>query len=236
MKKGLKKFLKVSAIVFSLIIAVIIFAVIKDMRQEKVLINEVNKIVDLDWNHESIDMKIKSSGTYGRLEKIIKNYYRELYEYRKEYDEIADVVEKRNVLSIENLKKHNLEEDKIFLNNIQIKNTNLTNKLIEITSNKYILSLIKNKKLDDYYIDLYKELMLADNDDEVKEEWLRLLKSDNNYFELVNDAIDLLINNEDKWYIKKNILYIRDDALLKHYNEILDELNSVYEEKSDNVI
>lgn len=207
----------------------------KDLKQEAILKKEILTLYDLDWNTEAVDMTIKSKGDSGRLEKIIKRYYNELYKYRKEYDQIDIRGLCINILEIQNLKTNNLTETKASLITSYDISKKATYKIIELIDNNYILGLIDNKKFNDYYIDLYKEYMFPDDDEKLKQDWIDKANYNKFVYELTLEALNILINNSSSWHIEDNKLYFYDDNLLKEYNEIVDLLNSDYESNFENM-
>lgn len=220
----MKRILSVIAVAILLLIAIFY----NDLKQPFILRKEVNKIYKLDWNTETIDMTIKSTGQSGKIEKIIKEYYNELYGYRKEYDSVKLYDLCSDALSVNQLKNSDLNEIKENINALYAKRTEASNKIIEVIDNQYILSLIKNTQLKKYYVWLYKVYTMSDDNDMIKK-WADEVEKNNLIYELTVSALDVLINNKNVWHIEKDNLYFSDENVLKEYNEIVGKLNNLKE-------
>lgn len=224
MKKWLKRTLIAISALFAVIIIIFIVTIMYTTKQKNILIKEVEILYNLDWNTEEIDMTIKASNRYGRLEKIIKNYYKELFQYRKQYDSISSDNVYSNVLSIYSLKKRKLDKSIIYVNETKLKSTNLANKITNLIDNDNIMKLVNNKNFNDKDIKLYKELMLGEKNENIMQAWYNLKKQNNKNYDLTIEALELLKNNPNAWQVKDDIPRFENAELSKEYRAIINTL------------
>lgn len=213
----------IGIVIFILLLFVIIFY--KDLKAQYILRKEVNIIYKLDWNKEEINMNIKSSGESAKVEKIIKEYYNELYNYRKEYDSIELYQTCTDVFSLNNLKNGDLNKSKTIVSELYNQRNNVSTKITKVIDNDYILSLIENKEIKKYYIWLYKRYTIS-NDIELIKGWNIEKEKDKIVHDLTIEALDVLINNKDIWHVENNKLYFNDATILKQYNDLVYQLNN----------
>ena len=72
--------------------------------------------------------------------------------------------------------------------------------------------------IDYYHLDFYKELMILESDDETIKEWQNYKIENKEKMENIKKMLEILVNNEDMWYIEEDNLYINDEELLQEYN------------------
>ena len=111
-KKNNKNNLMILGII-ALIVAIMVglgIMSIKESEQKTILKDEVTKIDNIDiYEGETIDMEIKSTGKYGKIEKTIKEYYEDIFKYKLIYSENSSV-EIFNEMTLEYLQNNRLEK------------------------------------------------------------------------------------------------------------------------------
>ena len=229
-----KKNKKIVIILFSvLLISLIIFLtlIITRKNRESVVIDELNKINELDINKDEIDMDIKSSGELRIVEEAIKNYYKEFFEYKKKYnDNCAEAL--FNILTpdyLNNNKNKISDVKKDFEAKNKSYEENIDN-LIEMYKDYKIISYIDKDKVSKHNYEFYKSLMITDDDRVIVKELENNKKTNGEKYEYVIEVLDLLNKNKAYWYVKDNKLYIDGKDTLNKYNELR---NKVYELEED---
>ena len=108
MKKGKKIFLIILAIIF-IIMFLIGVMVVKDLKEEEKLrddISSINELINSDNPDDKlINKKLKTYVTTGdnlSLEKAVKRYYLDSYDLVKKYNNIVNVEKISNLVSINN--------------------------------------------------------------------------------------------------------------------------------------
>ena len=225
MKKSTKIIIAL-LIVIALIGGLIGYFVIRDLKQEKILDDEMDKIASLDITKDEIDMEIKTTGDYAKIEKILKTYLSDYGKKAKTILEQSDDKSFSEVLNVVNLKKDAPEfinsEKTILAMNAVVKEID---KLIEMTDEKYMMSLIEKEKLDDYYIDLFKKELFDESVikdlEEAKSQLIVVKKKIENLANVYTEAIKLLKDSKGKWEVSNNQLYFYNNELADKYNKII---------------
>ena len=97
-----------------------------------------------------------------------------------------------------------------------------------MTSEESVMSYINNKDLDEYYIDLYRELALGKNAKEELEKSAADLESAkdtfNNLLDTELNVLNFLSENQDQWSLTDTNILFDNAALLLQYNLLLANL------------
>lgn len=229
---------KINKIVVTLILVLVIGFVLfiginvySDFKEEDILKSEVERYMELSLENDDFDIEIKSSGDYAVVEEIIKNYFKDLSIVVKEISTIENDKDFVNILTVDNFKsdgpKFNNTLDKI--SNVKSSINDNFNKFIELSSRDYIISLIDDESdLDEYYRDLYKDIMLDDSEIESLEEIKVGLEDTKNEFGIFLDNCENIIlflkNNSGKWLIEDDSVVFENNDLLDEYNNLKDKL------------
>lgn len=188
-------------------------------KQASILQEEMTKLAESDFLNEEIDITIKSSGDYGKVEEAVKEY---LNDVKKSYNDLKNFGNDEDIsliLSSENIsadaKKLTVVEQKV--DEYKKKLEQLTAKIKDITDEETIEKYIEDKDVKSNYVDVYKNIMLneavqtklksvqqkAENEELKAEEKLegiekvvKFLKTNEKYWE-VNDG-KLQFNNVNK--------------------------------------
>ena len=225
---------KIIFIVIGIIILVLLgifgYMVVDEMNQTNKLIVEVDEISQMfnqtSIDYDAIEQKLTtnvSKGDYLVVEKAVKQYLSDGLTSMKELQEIVDDDRITTLLTIE----HYSEDGPDFVNTKEyIQNTrttleNLKNQFISYTTQEKMDEYISDKGLDEYYIELYNELMGGDkimqSDIEELESSLDSIINMLNNTEIV---IDFLIENKDSWQVQgENIMFFSNE-LVNEYNEL----------------
>ena len=159
MKKGKKIFLIILAIIF-IIMFLIGVMVVKDLKEEDKLrddISNINELINSDNPDDKlINKKLKTYVTTGdnlSLEKAVKRYYLDSYDLVKKYNNIVNVEKISNLVSINNFtfdgKDFNISKN--YINDINNKLDEVVNEVSEQISDKNRNKYFKKYKLDSYY-------------------------------------------------------------------------------------
>ena len=194
---------------------------------------EVNSVLAKDYTSDTFLVDTKTKGSYQVVEKTIKEY---MQKYANAVQSVLSVAHDEKfvqILSIDNYKKdakefkntkEYIEKTKQTLND----NYNIIN---TYANKENILKEIDNKKLSEYYTNLYKEIM--SNDQFIKKITQTKDMVDKNYQTMIKlldssqKVIDFLVKNNKKWEIKNNLVEFENDSLLKDYNKLINEVKSV---------
>ncbi|MCI9084211.1 MAG: hypothetical protein HFH46_01170 [Bacilli bacterium] len=213
-----------------LIIGFIGYIVIGDLKQEDILRNEIKIMSEKDVTKDRYNNPIKTKEDYAVVEKAIKEY---LDDYAVTLQNVMKIIEDKtiiNMLTADNYQKDgpDFKTSKEFLTNTKKTLSEGLTKLSNMTSTETIMKNIEDRKLDKYYNDLYKELMLngiAEKDFETAKQYLQTAGNQmNNLLNVEEQVIDLLIANKGKWKIENGKIVFQETATLNKYNELCNKL------------
>lgn len=225
-----KTILIVLVTILVLIVMALGIAIFKDLKQESILTEQVNQILDADLITVTIDMDIKTKGEYGIVEKTIKEYFKEYSDLMKDISNVLDDKQLTMLLSAQNYLKDGPDFTKslqyIHTTRAKIKEDFL--RIMELTSQSYIEQLIQEKYVTSYYADLYRKFMLNDTEnDELKEVVDSLKTSQETLLKLLDvseQTLNFLIQNKGNWQIENDLIVFKNDALTKQYENLLNLL------------
>lgn len=220
--------------VFIVIILIIGYLVIVDLNQEKKLKQELEEINDLvgDSNSslEEIEKRLDKTvtkGDYKIVEKAFKNYLKDSF---NNVILMIGYLSDERITSILTADNYRIDGPEFLKTKKYIMDTK--NGLLECMDTYYemlteekALSYIEGKGLDDYYIDFYKEEIIA-NIEEEKED--RTLENSINevvkMLDTTNEIINFLSENAGKWEIIDNSISFSNEEDTKKYNQMLTEI------------
>lgn len=223
-------------VLFILIIISLIFIKINNTEQEEKLVKEMNEISTLanvkfnELNQEKLQTYFDRTITkkdYAKVEKAFKTYFNDVI---SNIITIADTLEEENLTKM--LTANNYQEDGPkfnktleYINNTKNKLNECKDKYYEYLKEEKIMSYIKDYKLNDYYIDLYKNHIIGNAEEEKDNNFV-----ENNINEVINildkttKVINFLQENEGKWLIKNNKIILDTKELVNKYNELISGL------------
>ena len=225
---------KIVFIVIGIIILVLLgifgYMVADEMNQTNKLIIEVGEVSQM-FNQTSLDYEIieqklstnVSKGDYLVVEKAVKQYLSDALASMKELQSVVDDDRITTLLTIDNYAEDGPDfvNTKEYIQNTRTALENLKNEFISYTTQEKMDEYISDKGLDEYYIELYNELMGGDKIMQADiEELESSLDSIINMLNNTEVVIDFLIENKDSWELQgENIVFFSND-LVNEYNEL----------------
>ena len=225
---------KIVFIVIGIIILVLLgifgYMVVDEMNQTNKLIIEVGEVSQM-FNQTSLDYEIieqklstnVSKGDYLVVEKAVKQYLSDALASMKELQSVVDDNRITTLLTIDNYAEDGPDfvNTKEYIQNTRTTLENLKNEFISYTTQEKMDEYISDKGLDEYYIELYNELM---GGDEIMQADIEELESSlDSIINMLNNTevvIDFLIENKDSWELQgENIVFFSND-LVNEYNEL----------------
>lgn len=225
---------KIVFIVIGIIILVLLgifgYMVVDEMNQTNKLIIEVGEVSQM-FNQTSLDYEIieqklstnVSKGDYLVVEKAVKQYLSDALASMKELQSVVDDDRITTLLTIDNYAEDGPDfvNTKEYIQNTRTTLENLKNEFISYTTQEKMDEYISDKGLDEYYIELYNELM---GGDEIMQADIEELESSlDSIINMLNNTevvIDFLIENKDSWKLQgENIVFFSND-LVNEYNEL----------------
>ena len=229
--KSIMKFSIIAGILI-IIVSVVSFILIRDLKQESILKTEISNLAKQDFENANFNTNIKSTKNYAVVEKSIKEYLDEYSTNLKELLKIADDEKLVNILSADNYSKDgpDFKETKEYLSTTKTSFNEKLNRLTQMTTEEEIMNKIEEKKLDKTYVDLYKKLMLGETKkvdfSESQETYKQIGENINNILTTEEKVIDLLISNKNKWQIEDGKIVFQNTDTLNKYNELIKEYQS----------
>ncbi len=229
-------------IIFILFCVFIGFLVVKDLKQEDDLRDNIKEINDMfsqdDLDIDKINKSLKSYVTTGEnlmLEKVVKKYYSDAFELVLDTNDVLRDRRITNLLSEENVLNDapDFTYSKKYIENT-IKNlSESVEKVKDFQTEENIISYYKDAKIDSYYKDLYIELTSMFNyfgDSKDYESDIDKLISK---LEAINDILDFLKENYGKWTIVDGSYYFENEDLLMKFKELLSKVDYYNEEEKN---
>lgn len=226
-----KKIILVAIIIVLAIVGVVGYMLASSLMQEITLRKEADAIGKLDITKDSIDMEIKTKGDYGVVEKTMKEYMNTYGTTCKELMDILQDDQMGKILTAENYKNDGKEfiKTKEYITKTKTDFNEKINKLIEMSSEEKMMEVVKEKQLEESYVELYKEIMLGN---EIKEDLQEVVseleeasKAINNRLEGEEKIINLLVENKNKWNVNDNgEIEFETQKLVDEYNNLISSL------------
>ena len=225
---------KIVFIVIGIIILALLgifgYMVVDEMNQTNKLIIEVGEVSQMfnqtSLDYEAIEQKLStnvSKGDYLVVEKAVKQYLSDALASMKELQSVVDDDRITTLLTIDNYAEDGPDfvNTKEYIQNTRTALENLKNEFISYTTQEKMDEYISDKGLDEYYIELYNELMGGDKIMQADiEELESSLDSIINMLSNTEVVIDFLIENKDSWQLQgENIVFFSND-LVNEYNEL----------------
>lgn len=236
MKNKIFAFIGVILFVFVMAIA---YIGITFYKQERILKQEITEVSSKDLFKDNYSIDIKTTGSYSKIESSIKKYYRELANNSKTIKKNLEDKELGQIMTIDNFKndgtkfqKSQEKLDKAIENNNRAMK-NITN----LCQDKTIKNYIASDNLDNYYMNLYKELMYNEknlnNLKEVEKEIKTISDDLDKFYTKEKEILTFLAKNDRHWEIKDNQLYFGVSDLADEYNKLYKELVEISKKFND---
>lgn len=225
-------------IIITIVLVIVIgigVLVVKDFKQEDILRQEMLEFENLT-RAETIDLdaidqrirELKTTGDYGVIEKAMKDYLADVVNVSVDIANILNDERMTNILTPANYAEDgpDFAETKQFLQESMEKIEQYKNEVLELLTNEKAMSYIENKNLDQYYIDLYKEIALSEDTalDEDNAEIENSLNEANQILETETQIINFLSENKGNWEVQGENIVFNSDALTNQYNEYVSQL------------
>ena len=197
-----------------------------NMNQMALLTEEANKILETNLSEYNVDFDIKTEKNYKEVEKQIKEYILKLKNIYLEMEELASGINPNSIFSADNMPDKKLDEIDNIIKEYKEKSQNLIAEYEQFISEEKIMQNINNSNFSnrrDYYISLYKEVMLnetmqnkyMDLDEEIKNEKARLYDKLNK----IEKMKAFFEEHEDSWTIKDGQVQITNiNRIIEYYN------------------
>lgn len=223
MKKG-KSVVKRIILIIIIIIAVLFIGIVGLVVRDLTIENKLDNIVSKLSSEEEIDMTIKTTGNYAKVEKAIKTDYNDVY---KLVDKIINEYENpiiEKCLSTSNYQKDGPE----FINTRkeleQLKNSRkeLNDKMWAIVGDESVKEKINRYQLDDYYGNLYKKYI-----EDLKITIREVVKEDESFNDILDSVVeilDFLTVEQKNWMVEGDHILFEDQDLLDKYNWLVSKI------------
>lgn len=228
--------------IIGVIIAIVLVAivgigvlVVNDFKQEDILRQEMLEFenltrvenIDLDQIDQRI-RELKTTGDYGVLEKAMKDYLADVVNATVS---IADVLNDERIINA--LTPENYVEDgpdfiqtKQFLEEAKGKIEQYKTEVLTLLTNEGAMSYIENKNLDQYYIDLYKEIALSEDTaiEENSTEIETSLDEVTRILDIETQVINFLSENKSGWEVQGENIVFNSEELQNQYDELVSQI------------
>lgn len=226
-----KKILIIIGVLILLIAILIAVFVVKDLRQEKTLRDEIASIQELAGSEQmdAVNEKlghIVTTGDYAKVEKAVKNYMADNFNNAITIAEALNDEVLTNALTAENYMSDGPDfvKTKLLLSDLQKRLTKAKEEQKRLSTNETVMSYLKDKE-DSYYVDLYKEII--GEEESASEDAIEIGQSIDEVLDMVaveQSVIDFLSENKGQWTVQDGIIAFSDEALNVQYNQLLLEL------------
>ena len=228
--------------IIGVVIAIVLVAVVgigvlvvNDFRQEDILRQEMLEFENLT-RAENIDLdqidqrirELKTTGDYGVLEKAMKDYLADVVNTSVSIANIINDERIVNALTPENYTEDGPDfvQTKQFLEQAKSDIEQYKTEVLTLLTNEGAMSYIENKNLDDYYIDLYKEIALSE-DTAIEEDNAELEASLDEAMSIIDtesQVINFLAENKSGWEIQGENIVFNSEELQNQYDELVSQI------------
>lgn len=221
-------------IVVILIIALIITSYLYNefnTKQIKIFTEETNNLLQKNIATEEINSEIKTEKNYAIVENAVKEYVSKLKNIYVEIDTMCSEINPNDVFSAENLENKEVEKiDEVIAQYEEKVNKNIEefNKMIE---EEQIIKNIEDKEIKNrknYYVDLYKTVMLSDS---MKKQYELLESKIEHKKDQLKDKLQqlekikkYLEDNKSYWSIKDGKIQFSNINRMTEYYNLVNEL------------
>ena len=209
--------------------------VVNDFRQEDILRQEMLEFENLT-RAENIDLdqidqrirELKTTGDYGVLEKAMKDYLADVVNVSVDIANILNDERIVNALTPENYQEDGPDfvQTKQFLEEAKTNLEQYKSEVLQLLTNEGAMSYIENKNLDDYYIDLYKEIALSEDTalEEDNAEIEASLEEATRILDIESQVINLLSENQNSWEVEGDTIVFNNETLQNQYNDLVGQI------------
>lgn len=226
---------KIAIIILTMLIALLIITLYFYMdfntKQLNLLTQEVNKILESNLKEDTIDFKTKTEKNYKKVEGEIKEYVSKLKEIYVEMNEMVSGINPDSIFSAQNMPDKKLDKIDEIVDEYKEKSRELIAEYDELVTEEKIsenISDVNFSERKDYYINLYKEIMLSEVmqnqyielEEEIKNEKAGLYEKLNK----IEKIKDFLEENQESWIIKDDKIQIVNSNRITEYYNLINQL------------
>lgn len=227
-----KKFLLVFGFIVLNMFMLVSFLVIRDATMENELKNEIEYLSKLDITKDRYNKKTVTRGKYAVVEKSIKKY---LDDYHLELQEVLKIINDKELTTILSYDNYSTDGPE-FTKSLEYLNTSKEtfNKKVDDLINKFGDEEIKNNiyksTKEEYYVNLYDNLMLSSNMRSNYNSTIELLKSTksrmNNVYDTSIEVLNFLVLYKDDWVVEDGEIKFKTQDLYNYYNELISKVST----------
>ncbi len=227
-----KKFLLVFGFIVLNMFMLVSFLVIRDATMENELKNEVEYLSKLDITKDRYNKKTVTRGNYAVVEKSIKKY---LDDYHLELQEVLKLINDKELTTILSYDNYSTDGPE-FTKSLEYLNTSKEtfNKKVDDLINKFGDEEIKNNiyksTKEEYYVNLYDNLMFSSNMRSNYNSTIELLKSTksrmNNVYDTSIEVLNFLVLYKDDWVVEDGEIKFKTQDLYNYYNELISKVST----------
>lgn len=227
-----KKFLLVFGFIVLNMFMLVSFLVIRDATMENELKNEMEYLSKLDITKDRYNKKIVTRGKYAVVEKSIKKY---LDDYHLELQEVLKLINDKELTTILSYDNYSTDGPEFTKSLEYLKTSKETfNKKVDDLINKFGDEEIKNNiyksTKEEYYVNLYDNLMLSSNMRSNYNSTIELLKSTksrmNNVYDTSIEVLNFLVLYKDDWVVEDGEIKFKTQDLYNYYNELISKVST----------
>lgn len=230
-----KKIFITIGIIIAIIVAIVAYMVITDLKQEEKLMEEFTYIDGLVEKEEKETDEIKTAlnrtitkGDYGKVETAYKNYLKDIYANISNITKILEDEKITDSLTSKNYKEDGPEftSTKKYLAETKQSLEEGKNKYYELLTEDGAMKYIKNQNLESYYEDIYNREIKGyinveeNNDSTVKD-------SINEVIDVLTTSekiINFLSENKGSWSIEDDSIVFDTQKLSDEYEKLTSEI------------
>lgn len=227
-----KKFLLVFGFIVLNMFMLVSFLVIRDATMENELKNEMEYLSKLDITKDRYNKKTVTRGKYAVVEKSIKKY---LDDYHLELQEVLKLINDKELTTILSYDNYSTDGPEFTKSLEYLKISKETfNKKVDDLINKFGDEEIKNNiyksTKEEYYVNLYDNLMLSSNMRSNYNSTIELLKSTksrmNNVYDTSIEVLNFLVLYKDDWVVEDGEIKFKTQDLYNYYNELISKVST----------
>jgi len=227
-----KKFFLVFGFIIIDVILIVVFLSVRDVTMLNDLKKEVKSLNKLDVTKDRYNRKIITKGNYAVVESAIKEY---LDDYAVLLQDSLKVVKDPTLISILSYDNY-VSDGPDFVKSLEYLNSNKKSfnenidLLLSDLEEDKIKNYINDKTDKEYYINLYRELML--NDDmkdsfsETKELLIHSKTQMNNIYDTSIEVLTFLANNKDNWKAENGEIKFLEEDLYNQYISLISKIKT----------
>lgn len=227
-----KKFLLVFGFIVLNMFMLVSFLVIRDATMENELKNEMEYLSKLDITKDRYNKKTVTRGKYAVVEKSIKKY---LDDYHLELQEVLKLINDKELTTILSYDNYSTDGPE-FTKSLEYLNLSKEtfNKKADDLINKFGDEEIKNNiyksTKEEYYVNLYDNLMFSSNMRSNYNSTIELLKSTksrmNNVYDTSIEVLNFLVLYKDDWVVEDGEIKFKTQDLYNYYNELISKVST----------